>query len=101
MNHPTKKPPALAGEAGANAITANSTPLLLSEPDAARLLAISPRKLWGLRRAGAVPALKIGGSVRYPRDGLAEWVRRGCPEHEHAGEEIRLELLRRAAGVRA
>lgn len=98
MNIPDKAPPRLAGSAGAT-ITEDHNRLLLSEPEAARLLAISPRKLWGLRRAGAVPSVKIGGAVRYPRDGLVEWVRRGCPEHPHAGEEIRLELLRLAAGV--
>lgn len=99
MNTPTKKPPALAGEAGAK-ITEKDTPILLSEPKAARLLDMSPRKLWGLRKRGAVPFVRIGGAVKYSPEALHEWVRRSCPMHEHAGEEIRLELLRRAAGVR-
>jgi predicted DNA-binding transcriptional regulator AlpA len=101
MNTPEKSAPRLGGGGGTEDQHHGSDPLLLSEPEAARMLSISARKLWSLRKSGAVPAMKIGGAVRYPRDGLAEWVRRGCPEHAHAGEEIRLELLRRAAGVRA
>ena len=46
---------------------------LLKTPEAAALLAISPRKLWSLPVSGAVPPIRIGRSVRYPLDDLRSW----------------------------
>ena len=43
--------------------------LLLTQPEAAEALAVSPRTLWSLTRVGKVICLRIGGLVRYdPRD---------------------------------
>jgi excisionase family DNA binding protein len=48
-------------------------PQLVTAKEAARLLAISERKLQYLTKAGAIPHVKIGRLVRYrPRD-LATW----------------------------
>ena len=47
---------------------------LLKTPEAAALLAISPRKLWSLTVSGEVPHIRIGRSVRYPLDDLRSWV---------------------------
>jgi excisionase family DNA binding protein len=54
-------------------------PLLLRPSEAARFLAISPRKLWELTNAREVPAIRIGRSLRYPTEELRDWVaeRRG------------------------
>lgn len=63
-----------------NASTEPATePLLLRPSEAARLLAISPRKLWELTNMREVPSIRIGRCLRYPREGLVDWVanRRG------------------------
>lgn len=48
--------------------------LLVNAREAARLLAISERKLWSLTAAAEVPHLRIGRSVKYPLDGLRQWI---------------------------
>ncbi len=48
--------------------------LLLTAEQTARALAISPRKLWELTRAGQVPCVRIGRSVRYDRADLEAWI---------------------------
>jgi excisionase family DNA binding protein len=56
-----------------------SEPLLLRPAEAARFLAISPRKLWELTNCREVPAIRIGRALRYPTEELRNWVaeRRG------------------------
>lgn len=49
-------------------------PLLIGACDAARLLALSPRTLWALTASGAVPAVRIGRSIRYSIDDLRAFV---------------------------
>jgi len=49
-------------------------PLLLRPAEAARLLAISPRKLWELTNARELPVLRIGRALRYPTGELRAWV---------------------------
>ncbi|MEO6708566.1 MAG: helix-turn-helix domain-containing protein [Planctomycetota bacterium] len=63
----------------ANSIDSSSNgngvePLLLRPGEAAKLLAISPRKLWELTNMGEVPVIRIGRSLRYPREALRAWV---------------------------
>lgn len=55
--------------------------LLLTPPEAARALSISPRKLWSLTKAGAIRAVRIDRSVRYSVVDLAAFVesRRSAP----------------------
>lgn len=48
--------------------------LLLRPSDAAKLLAISPRKLWELTNTGEVPVVRIGRCLRYPREELRLWI---------------------------
>ena len=48
--------------------------LLLTPPQAAQALAISPRKLWGLTANGEIPHLKIGRLVRYAIYDLERWI---------------------------
>lgn len=40
-------------------------PLLIGEPEAARMLGISPRKLFDLRKSGRVPFVHMGRRVLY------------------------------------
>lgn len=47
--------------------TADSIDGLLTTEQAAKILTISPRHLWDLTKRGALPAIKIGRSVRYAR----------------------------------
>lgn len=48
--------------------------LLVNTNEAARMLSIAPRTLWGLTAAGEIPAVRIGRAVRYdPRD-LRAWL---------------------------
>lgn len=47
---------------------------LLTEREAARVLAVSPRTLWSLRADGQIPHLRIGRSVRYVPADLLEWI---------------------------
>ena len=55
----------------------NSTPdpkLLLTPREAARALAISPRKLWGMTSDGKIPHVKLGKCVRYSVVDLQAWI---------------------------
>jgi len=54
----------------------HSEPLLLRPVEAARFLAISPRKLWELTNAHEVPSIRIGRCLRYPTEELRAWVAR-------------------------
>lgn len=59
---------------GGRPLDPRSEPLLLRPAEAARFLAISPRKLWELTNCREVPAIRIGRSLRYPTDELRAWV---------------------------
>jgi excisionase family DNA binding protein len=48
--------------------------LLLKPADAAKALAISPRKLWALTASGEIPHVRIGKCVRYPLSDLQRWI---------------------------
>ena len=52
------------------------TPQLLSEPDAAKYLSISPRTLWSLRVNGEIAFLRIGRSIRYDLADLQAFIER-------------------------
>ena len=49
-------------------------PLLLRPSEAAKLLAISPRKLLELTNMREVPVVRIGRCLRYPREDLRAWI---------------------------
>ncbi len=52
------------------------TPLLLTAPEAAKVLRIGRRKLWELTKSGAIRAIHLGRSVRYDPRELQSWVDR-------------------------
>lgn len=44
---------------------------------AAKVLSISERTLWGLTKAGDIPAVRFGGrNVRYSPDDLRAWIQK-------------------------
>ena len=49
-------------------------PLLLNAFEAGRLLSISRAKVLDLAARGEIPSVRIGGSVRIPRDRLTAWI---------------------------
>jgi excisionase family DNA binding protein len=49
-------------------------PLLVSEREAGRLLGVTPRTVFALRRAGELPAVKIGARVLYPLAALEQFI---------------------------
>ena len=49
---------------------------LLTSSDAAKLLAISARTLWDLAKAGDIPRVRIGHSIRYDPADLKAYVTR-------------------------
>jgi len=66
-----------AGLAAAKYAANESPALLLNERDAAKLLGVSPRTLWALRKAGRIPFVAISERcIRYSRSDLAAWIAR-------------------------
>lgn len=53
---------------------ADYTQPLLTPQQTARLLSISPRKLWSLTHEGRLPHLRIGRCIRYSREDLQRWL---------------------------
>ena len=50
--------------------------LLLSVREAATAMGICEKTLWTLTQAGEIPVVRIGRAVRYPVDGLREWIQK-------------------------
>ena len=52
------------------------SPLAIRPAEAARLLGISPRKLWSMTadRTSGIPHLKLGRAVLYPVAELKQWL---------------------------
>ncbi len=55
---------------------AQAGPLLLTAADAARTLAISPRKLWELTNRRLIPVVRIDRSVRYAVKDLQKFIQK-------------------------
>ncbi len=65
-----------------------TTPLLMGEPDAARMLSISRRKLFDLRKHGVMRARLIDGRVLSSVREFERWVDAGCPLPTADGEGV-------------
>jgi len=61
------------GRSNAASLPSN-LPLLLTAVEAGKLLSISRSKVLDLATRGHLPSLRIGGSVRIPREALVEWI---------------------------
>jgi len=66
--------------APAPASSDNTAPLLWKPDEAARSLAISPRKLWAMTNTGEIPSVRLGRAVRYDPADLREWIERNKVE---------------------
>ena len=60
---------------------------LLSAAEAATMAGVAKRSWWRYVSAGRAPApVRLGGSVRWRRSELAEWIASGCPRVRKAVE---------------
>jgi excisionase family DNA binding protein len=50
-------------------------PLLLKATDAGKLLGLGRSKVFAMVAAGELPVIRIGRSVRIPRQALERWIR--------------------------
>ena len=50
-------------------------PLLLKATEAGKLLGLGRSKVFAMVAAGELPAIRIGRSVRIPRQALERWIR--------------------------
>ena len=57
--------------------------LLLDPREAAHLLAISERKLWGMTANHEIPHIRLGRCLRFSVKDLERWI----DEHKEGGEE--------------
>ena len=57
-------------------------PLLLNAIQAGALLSISRSKVLDLAARGKIPSIRVGGSVRIPRDRLIDWIEDRCQQHK-------------------
>jgi prophage regulatory protein len=58
----------------------NSLRELLSAAEAATMAGVAKRSWWRYVSAGRAPQpVRLGGSVRWRRSELAEWIAAGCP----------------------
>ena len=53
---------------------AADVPLLLDAHEAGRLMSVSRSKVLELAAKGTIPSIRIGGSVRIPREQLLTWI---------------------------
>jgi predicted DNA-binding transcriptional regulator AlpA len=62
-------------------------PLLVDWREACEMLNIGKNRFFTLRATGQLPIKKIqlGGSVRYRRKEIIDWVENGCPENWKGG----------------
>ena len=54
----------------------NEPPPLLTTKDVARLLAVSPRKVWELSNCGELPPIRIGRAVRFDQKDVELFIKR-------------------------
>ena len=59
----------------------SAIPPLLTVAEVAKVLRISTRSVWRLVNTGKlIKPVRIGGSIRWRRTDLENWIVRGCPE---------------------
>lgn len=58
----------------------DTTPILISAEELAKLIQVSERTLWRLLSAGKVPQpVRIGRNTRWRYAEVREWIEKGCP----------------------
>jgi excisionase family DNA binding protein len=64
----------------------STTPKLLLRPrEVADAISVSKTRAYELIASGAIPSIKLGGSIRVPVDALREWIAR---QLEHQKEPV-------------
>jgi len=63
-----------------NASPPRDLALLLDAAEAAKLLSLSRAKVFDMANHGEIPSIRLGRSVRIPRDALVAWVRERTSE---------------------
>ena len=63
-----------------NASPPRDLPLLLDAAEAAKLLSLSRAKVFDLANNGEIPSIRIGRSMRIPRDRLVAWIDQSANE---------------------
>lgn len=61
-------------------------PLLLKAPEVAKLLGLGRSKVFAMVAAGELPVVRIGRSVRIPRQALERWIRDQTTEVRQAAD---------------
>ncbi len=61
-------------------------PLLLKATEAGKLLGLGRSKVFAMVAAGELPVIRIGRSVRIPRQALERWIRDQTIEVGHRSE---------------
>lgn len=65
-------------------------PLLITAEEFGNLLQISERTIWRLNSAGEIPKpVRIGGTVRWRREEVMQWIEAGCPRRPPRDNERR------------
>ena len=57
---------------------------LLTTVEAAKYLRMNREVLRRKTKAVQVPAIRMGGRWKYPREALDDWLSRGCPSFEES-----------------
>jgi predicted DNA-binding transcriptional regulator AlpA len=76
----------------ANQISGSSQSIAISAKDLAGMLGVSLRQVWRLNATGKLPRpVRLGGSVRWNREEVAQWFNTGCPDRQtwDAKKEVR------------
>ncbi|RIK75650.1 MAG: hypothetical protein DCC67_15005 [Planctomycetota bacterium] len=91
-------------------VTAEAQQILLTAREAARLLSVSMGHLQNLRKAGRIPVVRLGRSVRFHRDAIDELARCGAeaqqgrrqqpPQHNIGNESRSCRVLFRPTNPR-
>jgi len=63
----------------------------LKPAEVADLLGVGRGRVYQLIRAGVIPATRVGGAIRIPREAWGEWVRR---KRDEAIAELRSEGIK-------
>jgi len=65
----------IAGENAASSVSASrDVPLLLDATEASELLSLSRAKVCDMANRGEIPSIRLGRSIRIPRDPLLRWI---------------------------
>lgn len=62
----------------------NEDPQLYRPAEVAALLSLTKTRIYQLIRCGEIPATRVGGAIRVPREAWQEWLHMHCKRALHA-----------------